>query len=189
MQISFSGSLTEKQLRRAMSRQMLMLKLLGMVMTIASIVLAIAWATQDPHRPADLFLSAVAGILGLLMYLLPAISAKRQFKTNKLLRDDITGSATDACITMNGPHGTANIPWDCFHKAVVARDIVLLFQSGSAFNLIPQGFFTSEGDWHSFQDLARSKVKQRRNIVAYIAIAWLAVVAVVLIVLNHLPKR
>jgi len=190
MHISFSGSLTEQQLRRGITKQLQSLRIVGIVFLIlAFIALLIAFLSpQDPRDSFGLGKVSFFGSIGALCLLLPWVTARRQFRTSKLLSSAVTGSATDQSLSMSTSSSSGEITWESFHKALVSKDVVLLYQSAYVFHILPREFFQSEADWLEFQAFVRAKVKPHKSWFIYALAIWIALVSITLIVLRFLPR-
>lgn len=191
MHISFSGSLTEQQLRRGITKQLQSLRIVGIVfLGLAFIALLILFlAPHDPKESLGLGKVSFFGSIGALCLLLPWVTARRQFRTSKLLSAPVTGSATDQSLSMSTSSSTGEITWDSFHQALVSKDVILLYQSANVFHILPREFFQSEAQWQELQAFVRAKVKPHKNRFLYILAAWIALVSITLIVLRFLPRH
>ncbi len=190
MNIQFSGSLDEKQLRRAIGKQLNALIILGILfVTIALLTFVIS--ISSAKNPTEIFNQPtffILGFLGILFMVLPWISARRQFRTSKILGSPTTGSASEQALSISSKLGSAEIPWDSFYRSIVSKDIVMLYQSAYVFQVIPKEFFQAETDWTEFQNCVRSKVKPRKNRLMFALVIWIILVAIVLIILRFIPN-
>jgi len=189
MPISFSGTINELQLRRAIKKQMYAGYILGYILFLFGIIALLKACNIDASTHSSSFLPpAFLLVVGLLLTLLPWITARRQFRTNKLIGLPQQCIASDQHLSINMQIGSAEITWDCFHRTLISKNIILLFQSTAVFHIFPREFFKSESDWNEFQTCVRQKVKRKRNTFLWATVAWTILILIVLIILHFIPR-
>jgi len=187
MLLEFSGTLKENDLRAGITRQMYPAFIFGFVM-LALGILALALSLLSTGENSASPISSLFPIaMGLVLVSLPRFTARRQFKSNKLISMPITGSVSSEGVSISNEVGSANIKWEHFHKYVISPKLVLLFQSSAVFQIFPSSFFQNEADWSSFNALVKSKVQRKRNKMLISIIIWLAVILLLLIAFRNLP--
>ena len=77
--------------------------------------------------------------------------------------------------------------WDAFVQYKMSDDVVLLYQTNAAFNMVPRSLFANDEDWQRFRQHVQATVpkeqpKGRLNVrwILYAVIAVIIVVAVIL---------
>jgi hypothetical protein len=123
-------------------------------------------------------------LFGALLLASPYLAARKAFKTGAMLTSPLTGRADETRFVLECAHGTTNITWALFYKAIIAPDLVLLFPSAHQFHIIARSFFASDDDWSAFQSVVRSSVPLKRpnGTMLRTAVLWMFITIAVFII-------
>lgn len=115
--------------------------------------------------------------IGIVLWILPWLIARRILGDSAILRAPLTGHLDEQGFTAESPHGRSNIAWTLFHQALVAPDIILLYISRQQFHLLPRAFFASDEAFAEAQELVRRNVRPRkRRAWVLVFLLWLVVI-------------
>jgi hypothetical protein len=151
--IRFEGTLTPDAYRRAVSGRPMqfvawILILAGVInFRFANLTLPVSWG-----MPFFLVL------FGVMLLVMPRMTVKRAFATDKLLSEPITGEADEQGVRMKSAHGAVDLPWT-LHTVMVAPDLVAIHQSAGIMRIVPRTFFADEESWDAFRRLALQAVR------------------------------
>lgn len=97
------------------------------------------------------------------------------------MREGFAGSADESHFVIKSAYGTSDIPWEKFHRAFIAPDMVLLYVSSQQFFSIPRGFFATDAAWNELSALVGRRVPLRRRgpMVLRTVLLWLAIIVCV----------
>jgi len=179
--IPFRGTIDRNVYVRSLRLAGLAPRTLGIILLAAGVWGLVTFSV--PSRPATWGAPLFVAILGGYTLLAPYLAARRLFATSATITSPLTGHADDAMFVAETEHGRSNIKWEDFHKAIVDRELVLLFLSGQQFHALPRAFFGSDAEWSQFQDLVRAKVPEKhgQSAVWKTLILWLAIILAVVV--------
>jgi len=154
--IRFEGTLTPDAYRRAMAGSGQPMKIVAWVLIFAGVInlwfanlaLPVAWA-----------MPIILVLFGVMLLVMPRMTLKRAFATDKLLSEPITGEADEQGVRMKSAHGAVDLPWT-LHTVMVAPDLVRIHQSAGIIRIIPRQFFADEESWEGFRRLALQAVRE-----------------------------
>jgi len=148
--IRFEGTLTPKIYRRALAvggRRMQFFAALWIGVGI------IGLSSAQLERPASWGLPLFFLLFGVFALLLPGITVKRAFATDRFLSEPITGEADEQSVRMEQPHGRTDLPWAMMHKVMMTPKLVTVYQSAHIMRIFPREFFADEESWEGFRRL------------------------------------
>jgi hypothetical protein len=82
----------------------------------------------------------------------------RVYRNLPFLAESFEGEISNAHFTVSGANGTSDLLWPAFTKARHSRDLILLYQSPGAFNILSRNFFESDNDWQRAITLINQRV-------------------------------
>ena len=178
--IRFEGALTPDIYRRAIgvngrSVQWLAWTLIlaaGVNLYFANLAKSVSWGMP-------LFM----GLFGVMLLIMPRLTVKRAFATDRFLSEPTTGDADENGVRMESAHGRSDLPWALMHKVVVTPNLVTLYQSAGIMRILPREFFADEESWQGFRRLALaapSVVKPSWRPIS-VFLLWLAIIIVVFV--------
>lgn len=149
--IRFEGTLTREAYRRAIGIGGRPMQFVGWILILAGVInlrfanlaLPVSWA-----MPIFLVL------FGVMLLVMPRVTVKRAFATDKLLSEPITGEADEQGVRMKSAHGAVDLPWALMHTVMVTPDLVAIYQSASIIRIVPRQFFADEESWEAFRQIA-----------------------------------
>src|SRR5262245_41692061 len=107
--MQFHGRITPEIYRRAFNAQGGGLRLLAILLLVAG-VLNVFFAIREADEPVGAIALASGLItLGVVLWLMPRLSARKVLSTNKLLQAEIHGDATAERLMLQSAHGTSNL--------------------------------------------------------------------------------
>ena len=188
LEIPFSGTLNEPLLRRAFGRQALGPRVIGAFLLGVAVLGLVLFVRAPDRRAAGLQLAPpiFLGFLGTVLLLTPYFSARRTLRTNQLLRSPQSGHASEVGVTFTHPLGAAALPWSVFYRAVVSKNVVLLYQSANVSHVLPREFFHTDTAWASFQSLVRQHAPRPPSRFLRLVLVWLALVVFFLLLSRFL---
>jgi hypothetical protein len=144
MQIKYK--LTEQEVIKAMqfhgrgSNKMLIF------LTIAALFLLFTGLFTE-HKVAGFlgFIGEVVGYFSVLFFLIPA-KAKKQYKLNRVLRNNIKLSILDDGFKFKNEIGESKLHWADIQKWKYSGEIYLLYISSNMFHIVPSKAFPSDCD-------------------------------------------
>jgi hypothetical protein len=159
--IPFEGRITRAMYARALRRQMRKLHVIAVLwIAVAAMSLMTAPPSDSPARWGIPLLFALAGIFLLLS---PELTARRAFRTGKLLAAPFRGFADEERIVIETQFGRNEIPWSVYFRATSTPDMIFLFTSAQQSQLLHRAFFASGAEWEQFADIVRRHVPTRRS--------------------------
>jgi len=155
--IRFEGTLTPDAYRRAVAGSGRPMQIVAWVLILAGVInlwfanraLPVAWA-----------MPIILVLFGVMLLVMPRMTLKRAFATDRLLSEPITGEADEQGIRMKSAHGAIDLPWT-LHTVMVAPDLVAIHQSAGVIRIIPRQFFADEESWEAFRRLALAAAESR----------------------------
>ncbi len=149
--IRFEGTLTPDLYRRALGVTGRSTQTVAWTFILVSaIALSSAHLAQTVSWGAPLCL----GLFGVMLLIMPRMTVKRTFATDRFLSEPITGDADEQGVRMETAHGRADLPWTLMHKVVVTPNLATIYQSASGIRILPREFFADEESWQGFRRLA-----------------------------------
>lgn len=196
MEISFSGRIDVGVLRRAFGAALtpgtlILGGVLGCLALWGLIVLPLGGSVLGGWLPILCLFLLFVGLWAHALFMAP----RKTFESNKMLQEPISGRATTAGVFLETERSHADLPWEAFLKARIAKGIVLLYQSNQTYNAFPREFFASDADWHAFLELVRGRVPEKPAKGAkgsddsFFKLAlWMVIFSVVLLAYNFLRR-
>lgn len=197
MEIPFSGRIDVGVLRRAFwtvltPGTLILGGILGCLALWGVVILSLGGSEPSSGTlPILLVFLLFLGLCAHGLYMAP----RKLLESNKMLQEPISGRATDAGVFLETERSHADLPWEVFLKARIAKDIVLLYQSNQTYNALPREFFASDADWYAFLDLVRHRVPEKPAKGAkgsddsFFKLAlWMVIFSVVLLIYNFLRR-
>jgi YcxB-like protein len=163
-EISIATRPTRAQISRLIRRQLLASRatLFTIVMGFAGPILLFALYTAfadrspPPRSVVAIFVAGPAYAL-LLLFGVPAASLRHRAMKD-LLESGVRYRFSEAAVFLRGPHGTSNLEWTAFSRAVRMGDFYALgLRAGTAF-IVPRSAFASAEEEESFLALVREKL-------------------------------
>jgi hypothetical protein len=153
--IRFEGTLTPDAYRRAVAGSGRPMQIVGWVLILAG---AINLWFANLALPVSWAMPIFLVLFGVMLLMMPRMTLKRAFATDKLLSEPITGEADEQGVRMKSAHGAVDLPW-ALHTVMVAPDLVAIHQSAGTIRIIPRAFFADEESWEAFRRLALQAVR------------------------------
>jgi hypothetical protein len=98
-----------------------------------------------------------------ISYVLTPWRARRGFRENKLLQDEMRWHWDSEALQMTSPQANARIPWGMFHAWLDGAETVLLYQNQQLFHPLPKRLL-APGDIETIiQNLVVAGVKERKR--------------------------
>jgi len=93
------------------------------------------------------FCAIIGGVLGYfaVIFALIPFNARKQYKENRALRNEITLELTDHGISFRSDSGESKLKWSDIHKWKHANKIFLLYITSNMFHMVPSRALTDEG--------------------------------------------
>ena len=104
-------------------------------------------------------------------------------RRSAILRDPYRGLANSQYFVTESSNGRSQIVWPKFFRALLAKEVALLYTSPAQFIAISRSFFPSEAEWQQFKQLVAANVPLRkpgRSRVIRLVVTIVIVVAVFL---------
>jgi hypothetical protein len=182
MEVEFTGQLTQQDFLRAQHLHMNLTPRvrLALWVVVVSLVIVMGYAAMVDLSlfitllPIGLF---VVFLIGFSIWL-PRVQIASAWRQHKALHDPIYGAATAAGLRYNGAQFSGEIGWPMFLQYKRSDELVLLYQSGNAFNLVPRHAFRSDDDWRVFLAIVEQHVPAQASVGQ--AQRWLALSLIVL---------
>jgi len=154
--IRFEGTLTPDTYRRALAGSGRPMQIVAWVLILAG---GINLCFANLAVPVSWGMPFFLVLFGVMLLVMPRMTVKRAFATDRTLGDPITGEADEQGVRMESTHGSVDLPWALMHKVVVTPDLVTIYQSASIIRILPRQFFADEEAWQAFRRLALQAVR------------------------------
>lgn len=179
--VEFTGVIDRRMLVRANRLQMAKVTPFAIMIMFAALyaLLTSANVADTTSWSVPLFFLLFASFL----LASPYLSARKALKTNKAFDSLISGTADENQFVFNSALGHADIPWEKMYRAVVQRELVLLYPSAQQSFVVARRFFPSDQAWETFCQLVRDHVRQQpqsRPVRTFLV--WIAIIVMVFIV-------
>lgn len=183
MPISFAGTYTPVQLRRALAIRRKALPnpniLLFWLTTFSFVLILIVAIILNPARLwAALVFGAVLVLLQIPSSRLSPFLALEEWRGASHLHLPQQGTITEAGIEVHHQHGMSHSQWAGYLYRVITPDMILLFQGVTTFQFYPRSFFATDEDWQTLTTLVQQRIPaeppaQWRPIFARLNTLWL----------------
>lgn len=183
MPISFAGTYTPTDLRRALSIRRKALPnpniLLFWLTTFSFVLILIIGIILNPARLwAALLFAAILLLLHIPSSRLSPFLALEEWSGAPHLHLSQQGTITEAGIEVHHQHGISHSQWAGYFYRVITPDMILLFQGVATFQFYPRSFFATDEDWETFTTLVQERIPadlpaQWRPIFARLNTLWL----------------
>jgi hypothetical protein len=121
------------------------------------VILGIAGLVES-SRPVGQ--SIAATVVGLWLALFSPLSIYYSYRKNKGLQGQLSATISDEGIQVSAQNVSSMFSWNAFTHHSETRNLFLLYQGSSCFNILPKNCFRS-GDDEAFRDLVAQKVVGR----------------------------
>ena len=119
--------------------------ILGVLCSVAVVFILIGIFTKYKFLGFGSVLGGVIGYFSALMLVIP-FYAKRHFKQNKALKNEISVQFSEQGINFKGESGESTLQWSYIHKWKYDKGIYLLYITNNMFHIIPQRALTNESN-------------------------------------------
>jgi hypothetical protein len=179
--IRFEGALTPAIYRRALGVIGGRMRLFAILWIVVGVIGVFSAHREQPATWAVPLFFLLFGVFALM---LPRITVRRAFATDRLLFEPIAGEADEQGIRMESAHGRADLPWTLMHKVVVSTNVVTVYQSVQIIRMFPREFFADEESWQAFRRLAAAAPASAKPPLRpiYVVLLWIAIIIVVFVV-------
>jgi hypothetical protein len=139
--------------------------LAGFQLVGGSLLVWFCFVGVEPSR-ADwwsgwVILAALFYFLFLVLVYVP-LKIRRNYRQRKNPRKELTITITDNSLNIQFENGHYNAPWEEYFKWRENRNLFLLYHDENhTYQIIPKGFFRSDGEIDMFQQTLRDKVARR----------------------------
>lgn len=163
MPVSFAGTYTPADLRRALSIRRTALPnpntLLFWLTTVSFVLLVIVGMVLNPARLwVALLFVAILVLLQMASSRLTPFLALEEWRSATYLREAQEGTISEEGIELRTPHTFNRHEWQAYHYYVTTPDMVLLFLGSITFEFYPRSFFQSDDAWQAFTSLVEQKI-------------------------------
>ena len=158
-EINFGGQLTEAEYRQIQA--LALRKFWGFAAVMLAVV--VAWNILDfgGISNSGFWISIVPPFLFVAGFwmLAPRIFARRQFRSNKMIQQPMSGTISEEAFTWNISNlSSSRIPWDLLLRYRKSESLILVYQSTSQVYYFPRRYFSSDQDWIDFQGILAKKL-------------------------------
>lgn len=133
---------------------------------ISGLILAIfflawlAWRANETSLVGAILGGAIGGVVGasVVRYVYVPCRARRIFDQQKSLNRAYSVSWDNSGLSLTDETGQINIRWSDFIKYKGSHELMLLYQSDVAFNMLPKKAFSSDQQFQNFCHFVRTKI-------------------------------
>lgn len=155
-----SYKLSEAEIVKAMQLHGRGAKSTLIILSVIGIILVLIAVLTD-HKIIAIA-TLVGGVLGYFIVLLGFIpfNAKKQYKQNRAMRNEITMEMSDQGINFKSESGESKLKWNDIHQWKSSGGIYLLYITSNMFQMIPSRALESEEGLEAFlnKNVGRKKV-------------------------------
>jgi hypothetical protein len=144
--MSCSYILTESEVVKAMQLHGRGANKTLVVLSIAGISLMLLGALTN-YRAIG-FGGAIGGLFGyfVVLYLLIPFNAKRQYKQQRALRNEISMALSVQGINFESESGESKLQWEDIHKWKKGKGVFLLYITSNMFHIVPSRALSNENE-------------------------------------------
>lgn len=138
------------------NKAMWILRIIGGII----ILFAIMALFSDAPSLIDIFTSLLMGLILIgVSPLMILLFAKRNFSSNKELREPIAYEFDEQFVSSSNAYAQTKTPWSNFFKVAVTKNWLVLYRSRQTANIIPRRYFTQQQIETIKQHVLSNKVK------------------------------
>jgi len=155
--ITFSGQLTEAEFRTIHGLAARKFRwVIGVFVGIMSIWTYLTASNSDASLPIWIFLPLIYLVS---MFVVPRFALRRQWRSNKLLHEPVSGEVNEEGIIWNVTGVLQmNVTWNLLLRYRESPSLVLVYQGLNQVFYFPRRYFANENDWAEFRKLIASKL-------------------------------
>lgn len=163
MEVTFAGAVSLQDFRRAQSldgrHRWFSLTVLGLIALM--LLSQLYFLLSDGFSLTTVTTSLPLLVLLVFFWVFLRYQIDNAWKKSQALFAAISGKITADRVQYNTAKSESQIGWDLFQKYKIAPDMVLLYQTSSAFNVFPRHFFKTEADWAAFTQLVQQQLAKK----------------------------